>query len=286
MNIVFFGTPNYALPVLDALKEANSLPSLIVTSQDKPVGRKQIFSPSPVKAWGETHKIEVLTPAKIDDNFRSEISNRNIDVGILAAYGKLIPTEIIKLFHKGLLVIHPSLLPEYRGASPVQAAIANGDKVTGVTIFKMDEKMDHGPIVYQEETKIGESETSFDLYQRLFKRSAEILTMILPDYLDNKIILKEQKDEEATFTKILKKEDGFFPLENPPDKEKLGRLIRAYYPWPGVWTKWSFDKAQDQQGKIVKFYPGNLMQMEGKNKVKTEDFLKAYPDFPISKLSD
>ncbi|MDP3955386.1 MAG: methionyl-tRNA formyltransferase [bacterium] len=276
MKIIFFGTPNFVLPIPQALLEAGFEIAAVVTRVDKPVGRKQVLTPSPVKLWAQKHQIPILAPSKFDDNFRFSILDFSSDIGILTAYGQIIPQGIIDLFPKGMLVVHPSLLPKYRGASPVQASILAGDKETGVSIIKMDAEMDHGPIVAQLTEDIKPDDTPASLYDRLFKKSAESLVSILPDYLEGKIKLCEQDHSQATYTKILKKEDGYFSIDNPPPQDQLERSIRAYHPWPNVWTRW--------QGKIIKFYPEKMIQMEGKKPVKLKDFLNGYPNFPFKSL--
>jgi len=270
-NILFFGTPEFVTPICDALWDmTGSVPVNlvgVVTTPDKPVGRKQILTPSPIKQWALEKNIPVFTIS----HYPFPIIQP--DLGILAAYGQIIPQEIINLFPKGILVIHPSLLPKYRGASPIQSAILNGDKKTGCSIIKMDAKMDHGPIVYQFEEEIKPEDTSMDLYNRIFVKTAEILKIVIPDYLEDKIILREQNHDEATYCKILTKNDGYFEYDNPPDKETLNRMIRAYSPWPSVWTMF--------QEKRIKFLPNNMVQLEGKNPVGIEQFKEANPAFKL-----
>lgn len=266
---MFFGTPEFVVPICDALLQISETNLTgVITSQDKPVGRKQTLTPSPVKQWAVSHKIPVFTISQ----FPFPIIQP--DLGVLAAYGQIIPQEIIDLFPKGILVIHPSLLPKYRGASPIQTAILNGDIKTGCSIIKMDNKMDHGPIVSQFEEEIKQTDSSQDLYQRIFTKTAEVLKTVIPDYLEGKIIPQEQNHSAATYCKVLTKQDGFFDLQNPPDPEKLDRMIRAYDPWPGVWTLW--------EGKRLKFLPDNMVQLEGKNKVSYSQFKQAHPYFSLN----
>lgn len=263
-NTIFFGTPDFVIPIGDALLEIAEVKLVgVVTAPDKPVGRKQIITPSPVKQWAQNHNIQVAN----SKDLKSEL-------GVLAAYGQIIPQEIIDLFQKGILVVHPSLLPKYRGASPVQCAILNGDKITGCSIIKMDAEMDHGPIVFQFEEEIKPLDTSLDLYNRIFTKTAEVLKTVIPDYLSGKIVPQEQNENKATYCQVLTKQDGFFEIENPPTKEILERMIRAYFPWPGVWTLY--------QGKRLKFLPDNKVQLEGKNPVSFPEFLKNHPE--IQKL--
>lgn len=281
MNVVFFGTPDFVLPIPQALLETGSKVVAVVTNSDRPVGRKQILTPSPVKKWAQEHQIPALTPEMLDENFIRQLggSNFKFDVGVLAAYGKILPQELIDVFPQGILVVHPSLLPAYRGASPVQAAIINGDKITGVSIIKMDEKMDHGPIVSQFKDEIKPDESAENLYARLFKMSAEVLVTLLPDWTEGKITPRKQDHTKATFCKLLKKEDGYINLKNPPSPEIFQRMLRAYHPWPGVWTRLRLGFGG--QARIIKFLPEGKIQLEGKKPVSWEQFQKSYPEVKL-----
>jgi methionyl-tRNA formyltransferase len=172
------------------------------------------------------------------------------------------------------------LLPKFRGPSPVPATILSGDKTTGVTIIKMDEQMDHGPIVFTKEISLSGQEDFIELINKLFQLGGELIVEIIPDFIVGKISLKEQDHEKATYCKMMKKEDGYFDINNPPSPEILDRMIRAYTPWPGVWTKWNLNGKE----KMVKFLPRNLMQMEGKKILPRKDFLNGYPNFPLKNL--
>ena len=167
----------------------------------------------------------------------------------MASYGEIIKKEVIDLFPQGILVIHPSLLPKYRGASPIPEAIKNGDKVTGVTILRMDAKMDHGPIVTQFKEDIADTDTSDVLRARLFEKSAEVLVETLTPYLQGKIKLKHQNDEEATFTKILTKQDGFIDLSIKHTPESIEQFIRAMQ--PGQELGPSFAPLELRKGRLV-----------------------------------
>lgn len=197
-------------------------------------------------------------------------SLKEADLGVVAAYSRILTKDEIKTPKFGLINVHPSLLPKYRGASPIQAAILNGDKISGITIIKIDEKMDHGPIIYQESLELGSSDNCNTLSTKMFQRASEVLPQIIKDFVAGRITPKPQDHSRATYYPLLTRESGFFDIENPP--EKLDRMIRAYYPWPGVWTRWN--------NKIVKFYPEGKIQMEGKKVMGIRDFLNGYPDFP------
>lgn len=280
MKIVFFGTPEYVLPILKGIhKEFVTGPGkspivAVVTASPKPVGRKQYLSYSAIDRWAHEHKIFTYYSAR-------ELLDANLDaeMGILASYGEIIKKEVIDLFPKGILVIHPSLLPKYRGASPVPSAIKKGDTVTGGTIFKMDEKVDHGPVVTQFKEEILPTDTSDVLRDRLFQRSAEVIIETLPAYNQGKIKLKPQNEEEATLTKLFKKEDGFIKLgEKTADEAE--RFIRAMQPWPGAWTYLTNEK----RIKLLKSHLENdklvldEVQLEGKEPVSWKQFNEAYPN--------
>jgi len=286
MKIVFFGTPDYVLPILRLVHKkfvtgpGKSPIAAVVTQPPRPVGRKQTPSFSPIDKWAHEHKIPIYYSA-------SDLIENPPDatLGILASYGEIIRKDVINLFPQGILVIHPSLLPKYRGASPVPAAIANGEPITGVSIIKMDEKMDHGPIIAQSKEEILPGETSESLRNRLFEKSAGVLIELLTPYLQGKINLKVQDDAEASFTKLMKKEDGFFNMDekNPVEIE---RLVRAMSPWPGAWTLVRLS-ATDEKKKRLKILKAHLedeklvldeVQLEGKDPVTWKQFKEGYKD--------
>ena len=281
MKIVFFGTPDYVLPVLTSLhKKFVTGPGIspiaaVVTQSPKPTGRKQILTYSPVDKWAHEHKIDIFYQS-------SELIKNSVkaDIGVLAAYGEIIPKIVIDTFPHGILVVHPSLLPKYRGASPIQGAIANGDKQVGVTIIKMDEKMDHGPIVSQFKEETRPDDTTDTLRARLFERSKDVIVEMIEPYLQGKIKPKEQNHDEATYTKIITKQNGFIDLEktNPEEAE---RFIRAMQPWPQAWTligkkRLKVLKAHLENGKLVL----DEVQLEGKNPVSWKEFSKTLV-FPL-----
>jgi methionyl-tRNA formyltransferase len=292
MKIIFFGTPEYVLPICDALhKKFNHGREkqfvAVVTQPPKPSGRNKNITRSEVDHWAFKHKLQIIFEL-------NEIPQA--DLGICASYGKIIPEKVLKRFTHGILNVHPSLLPKYRGASPVQAAIANGEDTTGVTVFKMDSQMDHGPIISSFKEKIADDDTTQTLRDRLFERSAEFLIELLPNYLNGKIKPKEQNHEKATFTKTITKQDGF----TKPDQlnkalegkkaESIHNHIRAMYPWPGAWTKVDIGKQNIKILKILKAHLENLpaqagkklvldkVQLEGKNPVSWKQFKQGYPN--------
>lgn len=214
--------------------------------------------------------------AKLAKHFTLVDSLAEADLGVIAAYGKILIQKELNATKFGCINVHPSLLPKYRGASPIQEAILHGDKVAGVTIIKMDAKVDHGEILYQEEIPISKTETFESFAKSVFLKAAEILPQLIADYLDGKITPCEQNHTQASFCSRLTRESGYFDINTPPNPETLDQMIRAYHPWPGVWCRW--------REKIVKFLPGGLIQMEGKKAIPIKDFLNGYPDFPLNVL--
>lgn len=233
-KFVFFGTPDVASKTLEILKNAGYIPSLIVTSPDKPQGRKMIVTPPPVKVWAIENNIPYVQPEKVQEIEKLVFSNHDFDFFLVVAYGKILPEALIKTPRLGSINIHYSLLPKYRGASPVESAILAGDTETGVSIQQMEYKMDAGPILAEEKTEIGPDEKTEDLRERLIKIGGNLLVKILPDFLEGKITPTAQDESQATFCKKIKKEDGLIDLVTTPSSE-LYNKFRAYHKWPRIY---------------------------------------------------
>ena len=240
LKIVFFGTPKFAAIVLEKLVDAGYIPSAVVCNPDEPIGRKQILTPPPVKRPIVNGKwpIEIFQPATKAEllAIRHKLLAIKPELAIIAAYGKILPKEILDIPSRGFINVHGSLLPHYRGASPIQTAILNGEKETGVTIMEVDEEMDHGPTLANSQWPIADSDTYESLSQKLAVLGAELLIKILPDYISGKIKPVLQEHEKATYTKIIKKEDG--KIDWSKNAKEIERMTRAYYPWPTAWTIW------------------------------------------------
>ena len=252
INFVFFGTPDVASETLEILKKNGYIPSLIVTAKDMPQGRKMIVTPPPVKVWAVKNNIPYIqpeTPEGLEVVFKSIAqgdgpsiairqqadmcgfkNNFQPDLFLVVAYGKIMPEELLNLPKFGSLNIHYSLLPKYRGASPVESAILNGDIETGISIQKMIYKMDAGPIVAQEIVKILPDEKASELRTRLIKIGGELLVKTLPDFIEGKTNLIPQDETKATHCKKIKKEDGLIDLNDDPIKNY--NKFRAYATWP------------------------------------------------------
>lgn len=230
-KIIFFGTPKFALPTLSALHQKGFNIVLVVTKPDKPAGRNLKLTPTPVKIMAEKLSYPVCDSIK---DLYLETESLKPDLGIVVAYGKIIPQKILDSFPLGCINIHPSLLPKYRGTSPIQTAILNGDQETGVTIMKLDKEMDHGDIISQSQIPISKTDDSKVLHNKLATKGAELLIKVLPDYLLGKLKPTPQNHNQATFTKMITKEAG--QIDWNKDAEEIERQIRAYYPWPGSFT--------------------------------------------------
>lgn len=233
VNFAFFGTPDVSSETLEILKNSGYLPSLIVTSPDKPQGRKMLLTPPIVKTWAIENNIPFVQPEKIDEEFTIKLSKENFDLFIVVAYGKILPENFINIPKFGSINIHYSLLPKYRGASPVESAILNREKETGVAIQKMEYKMDSGPIIALEKTEILPNETSSELRKRLITIGATLLIKVLPDFIESKITLIKQDENDATYCKKIKKEDGLVDI-NKEKGEDLYNKFRAYFKWPRI----------------------------------------------------
>ena len=275
-KIIFFGTPDYVVCVPEALINAGHDIVAVVTQPPKPLGRKQVVTPSPVEIWAKKHRVRVL-------NNHNDLNKLSPEVGVLASYGKIVTKEVLDIFPKGIINIHPSRLPKWRGACPVQEQILAGEKNLGISLMVMDEQMDHGPILEQQMIVVNDSDTQQSLLVKGFKIGAQMLVKILSFYTERRMLPKGQEHSKATYTyKTLEsKKRAYFDLDNPPEPEQLDRMIRAFYPWPVAWTIWKRDTTHGKRDTIIKFFPGGKIQIEGKNPVKYKEFLKTYSDFPI-----
>lgn len=235
-KIAFFGTPKLAVFVLEELSNAGLVPDLVITAPDKPKGRGLILTPSPVKVWAQKNNTAVLQPEKLDISFISVINALSPiphTLFIVAAYGKIIPKEILELPTRGILNIHPSLLPEFRGPSPIESAILAGKEKTGVSIMLLDEKTDHGPILIQKEALVSDIVGKNELSEALFRIGGKVLSGIIPEWISGKIKAVPQDEGAATYTKKISKEDGLLDLSGDPVLNY--RKIRAYEGWPGAY---------------------------------------------------
>jgi len=244
MKIIFVGTPEFGAIVLEGLIKGGYRPILVITAPDKPVGRKQILTPPPVKLLASKYGIPISQPKEIR-NSKSEIRKLEPDLIVVAAYGQILPKEILDIPKFGCLNIHPSLLPKYRGPSPIQFTILEGDDKTGVTVIKMTEKVDAGPVLAQKEIELNGKEFYTDLHNKLAELGGKLLTEIIPKWIEGKIKAILQDETKATYSKILKKEDGRIDWKKPA--KVIERQVRAFNPWPGTFTL--FTRARQSRAK-------------------------------------
>lgn len=279
LKVIFFGTPSFVIPVLSSLIKNFSVVA-VVTAPDKPTGRNRQLTPSPIKEY-ISHIGGVI---KVLDAIE-QLENLNPDLFVFAGYGKLVHKTVIELPTYGSLNLHPSLLPKYRGPSPIQSAILSGEDNTGITIYKMDEKLDHGPILYQKQRILKKTDTLETLTNALFQDGADALPTVIEKYISDNLKPVQQDHRNTSFTRLITKLDGFIDLKHPPSPELLDRMIRAYYPWPTVWTKLKIPNTKspasqrDKQitNKIIKFLPDKKIQIEGKKPMSMKDFVNGYP---------
>ena len=306
MRIVFFGTSNVALPILETLHQHHDV-VLAVTAPDAKVGRKQELQESPVSVLAQEMDIEVLKPVTVKHNqeFLLKLRTVNADIFIVVSYGKILPLEIINLPKYKTLNVHFSLLPKYRGSSPIQYALMNGEKETGTSIFVLDEKMDTGPVVVQEKINIEPDDNFITLSQKLSYLSAKSLLNSLPKYFSGEIVPEKQNDSLATYTKIINKENGKIDWET--SAFEIYNKFRAFYPWPGIWTTWNGKKIkildcepfvyESGSSRCGEFREGTLVvcgndtclklkivQLEGKTTVPIQSFVNGYSQIEGSML--
>jgi len=236
------GTPDFAVPGFESLiNEPNFEIIGVFTQPDKPIGRQQILNLPPVKKVALENNIPVFQPEKIKEEIET-IKNLQPDLIIVIAYGKIIPQSILDIPTYGCVNVHASLLPKYRGAACLNAPILNGDTETGVTIMKMEAGLDTGPILRQTKLKLSGQENLEMVHDKLAELGADSLVETLKDFMAGKIIPQIQDETQASYIKTLKKEDG--KIDWSKSATEIERLVRAYNPWPGTYTK--------SDGKIIK----------------------------------
>ncbi len=234
---LFFGSGPVALPALTRLLKSGLVEVVaVITTPPRPAGRKQVLMPTPVAELASAQGSPVCTPTSLRDaDVVEELRRLDPELIVLADYGRIIPAAVLSLPRLGALNIHPSLLPRHRGAAPVQGAIASGDSITGVTLMRMDEGLDTGPIVARSELPLNGDETAPELEGRLALMGAELLVTSLPAWLAGSLGARPQADDGATLTRQLRREDG--RLDSGRPALELERLVRAYLPWPGTFVE-------------------------------------------------
>lgn len=297
-KIIFIGTPQFGADVFEGLVKNNYKPILVITSPDKPVGRKQILTPSEVKIVAQKYNIPIIQPQKISGQ---NLKNLKPDLIILSAYGQILSKNILDIPKYGAFNVHPSLLPKYRGPSPIQTTILNGDKETGITIYLMDEKIDHGPIISSIQFPIPSKITYKELSRKLAEQGVKLLIEIIPKWVKGEIKASPQDESKASYTKIIKREDG--KIDWQKSAQEIEQQIRAFHLWPGSFTFWNNKRLKILESDVVQLsenYPiGKTLSSEnklcvqcgkdfliikklhfgGKKPMSSEDFLRGNPEF-------
>lgn len=262
LNIVFMGTPDFAKESLKAIYEAGHNILAVVTNPDKPKGRGMKLIPSPVKEYALEKKLKIYQPLKVRNNieFLDEIKNLKPDVICVVAYGKILPKELLDIPRLGCINVHGSLLPQYRGAAPIQWAVLNGDKETGITTMYMDVGMDTGDMILKEKVEIGENETTGELWDRLSKIGANLLVKTLKQ-IEEGIAPREKQGENFTLAPMLSKEMAKINWDEM-DAIKIKNLVRGLNPIIGAYS--------NLDGKKVKFWKVNV--------ISVNDLIKKFPE--------
>jgi methionyl-tRNA formyltransferase len=276
MKIAFFGTPDFVVQFLDTLTEHSYTPGLVITGPDVPVGRKlTMTSPAP-KEWAKEKGIPYLQPEKITDAFIESLKKENFDLFVVVAYGKILPEALITLPRLGTINVHYSLLPKYRGATPVESAILAGDTETGISIQQMVYELDAGAVLKEKKVTIDPNETHIELRHKLNQEALPLLIETIQSLEDGTTVLSPQDDSQKSICKKIKKEHGLITLTEPD--EILYRKYRAYFGWPGLYffemkhdrqMRIKIGKAHIQDGKFII----DTVIPEGKNQMKYSDYL-------------
>lgn len=281
MRVVFFGNTKYSVIVAKTINTEYGLSS-IVTIPDRPLGRKKTLTPSPVKQFAVEENVPFVEFDKLVQLAIDQLARLKPDFFVVADYGLILPKEILDLPKFAPLNVHHSLLPKYRGPSPAPTAILNGDKISGVTVIKMTDEVDAGPILTQKEYELKPDETTDSLLTTLNTIGGGLVVDVIKNYQSIKPI--PQDESKASMTKRMTKQQGFVDLANPPSPEQLDRTIRAYYPWP---TVWAILRTKNQELR-TKFLPGQKLQVEGGKPMSVKDFINGYPEMKgiIQKLGN
>ena len=308
LNLVFAGTPRFAVPTLEALVDAGYEVSLVLTQPDKPRGRGMELSASPVKQSALTRNLAIAQPDRVKNNpeFQAQLTAINPDAIVVVGYGRIIPQWMIDLPRYGNLNVHASLLPKYRGAAPIQWAIAEGEKVTGVTIMRIDAGLDTGDILRQRELPISPDDTAETLAPPLANVGAALMIETLRQLMQDKIKAVPQDDSRASLAPILRKEDGRIDFHR--SASQIRNRLRGFQPWPGAFTTFRGKNLHIWSAQTIpaNSVPANLspgevtaldgllilgcgqktalelneLQVEGKKRMSGRDFANGYRPFP------
>ncbi len=309
-KIIFFGTPEFAVPSLQALIDRKENILGVVTQPDRPVGRGQKLKFSPIKDLALKHDIKILQPERIKDpKFINQFQKLSSDLAVVAAYGQIFPKTLLEIPPNGFINVHSSYLPFYRGAAPINQAIINGEKATGVTIMLLDEGMDTGDIILQGKTVIAPEENASMLHDRLSAFGAELLGKAIDMLRSGGWNPAPQDNQKATYAHLLKKEDGLINWSLPA--ETIFNQIRGMTPWPGCFTRLNKKilkihkvkildtKKEAVTGQILSVSGDGIevstgmgtmllkeIQLEGKKRMAAHDFIKGHKLEPGTVLGE
>lgn len=301
-TIIFMGTPDFAVPVLKALIQHHDVIG-VITQPDRPVGRKQILQAPPIKEIALEAKIPIFQPEKIRHPQTIEALKdwqpAVPDLYIVAAFGQILPQTVLDIPRYGSINVHASLLPRWRGAAPIQAAIRAGDTQSGITIMMMDAGLDTGPILSQRAIPIAPDETGQSLHDKLAQLGAELLIETLPLYLNGSVKPQPQTEEGVTYAPQITKEEGLIDWQQ--SAVVIDRLVRAFTPWPGTYTYWGDKQLKIHHGQAADghlpighveevkgqlaigtgdgLYLPQIVQLEGKKALNITDFVRGHRDF-------
>ena len=308
MKIVFMGTPDFAVPCLEALLDAGHTVCGVYTQPDRPVGRKQILTPPPVKVLAQERGIPVFQPLTFKDEAAvEELRELAPELIVVVAYGRILPKAVLELPPYGCVNVHGSLLPKYRGAAPIQWAVLNGDKVTGVTAMYMAEGLDTGDMLLKKETEIGPDETSGELFDRLSILGAELIVDTVEGL--RKGLLQRQAQDESLATHTSKIDKSLSPIDWNKTAQEIHNQVRGLSPWPVAQTVFrgkTLKIHKTSPAKDISGTPGELLQKdgrifaacgegavelkevqyEGSKRMAAADFFRGHPAEPGERLGD
>lgn len=303
-KIVFMGTPAFALPSLTALMESHEVVG-VVTQPDRRAGRSKRLRESPVKALAREAGLPLIQPARIREEAAiAALRSWAADLQVVAAYGQILPPALLDLPPYGTVNVHASLLPRWRGAAPIQAAIKAGDCESGATIMLLDAELDTGPLLAKRALPLAPDETGQSLHDKLSLLGAELLVETLPHFLSGEMEPQPQDDAQATYAPRIKKEDG--RIDWTCSARSIERMVRAFTPWPGAYTFWAgaplrilagrHGAGGAESGRVIEldgniaigtgdglYYP-TMLQAPGKRRLRVSDFVNGYRDFAGARL--
>lgn len=310
-NIIFMGSPQFAVPTLEAMAADHELLA-IFTQPDKPAGRGKLLTAVPVKRWADAHHIPIYQPASLRKDLSAvqTIHDLKPDVIVVAAYGLILPQSVLDIPAFGCLNVHASLLPRHRGAAPITSAILAGDSETGITIIQMDAGLDTGPLLAVARESIRSDDTTQSLSDRLAMLGAQLMSERLPKYLRGEIEPQPQPIEGATYSPKINKEDAL--IDWSKSAIEIDRMVRAYIPWPGTYTFWNRSmlkvlkveiKSKSQVsssklGHVIRLEDGSIgvitgsgmivlreIQFAGHKAMRAEDFARGQPSLINSQFT-